>query len=75
MSWIKRKIQELAGVDDLNKRLSDMTEKYNKVVADMEEQVLLHAEDFKFLAKRISLLEDEVFDCSADNKEFGDEEE
>jgi len=63
MNWFKRKIREWSGVDDVHERINRRIDRSSN----------LYTEDYKALAKRVSTLEEEVFDCSDDDKEFTDE--
>jgi hypothetical protein len=64
MNWFKRKIRKWAEVDDVETKAQKRIDNFDNH----------HIEDYKALAKRISALEEEVFDCSDDENKFPDEE-
>ena len=63
MNWFKRKIRKWVGVDEVETNAQKRIDSFDTH----------HIEDYKALAKRISDLEEEVFDCSDDDKEFDDD--
>jgi len=65
MGWLKRKIRKWSEVDVVEKNAQKRIDSFDNH----------HIEDYSALAKRISALEEEVFDCSDDNKTFPDDEE
>jgi len=65
MGWLKRKIRKWAEVDTVEKNAQLRIDSFDTH----------HIEDYKALAKRINALEEEVFDCSDDNKVFPDDED
>lgn len=63
MNWLKRKIRKWAGVEEVQENARKRIDNFDNH----------HIEDYKALAERISALEEEVFDCSDDDKEFTDD--
>lgn len=75
MGWFKKRVLKIMQAELKNRELDIRRELEKDIDRRMEDKEFTHAEDYKFLAERVNALEEEVFDCSDDDKDFPDEDE